>query len=145
VNITLETWSIIGSIATAFGTILAGVGLIGTWLGIRQNTRGMELQVLESIFRDIRELDRQWIAEFNLWNPAQKTAWSATFFNTVEYLCFVVNHRITEDGVLKRFFFDDALPAWRKMFTEHVQNGIIKDTPKMFPEFKRACDSVTDN
>ena len=138
-HMTSETWTIIASVATALGTIVAACGLIGAWLGIKQNTRAMEVQVLESIFRDVRELDRQYLARFATWNPAEQNAWSATFFNTVEYLCFVVNHRITKDNVLKKFFFDEALPEWRKMFDEHVQNDVIKDAPEMFPEFKSAC------
>ena len=119
------------------------LGLIGAGLAIRQNARAMELQVLDSIFRDVRELDRQYLANFANWDDAQKNAWSATFFNTVEYLCFVVNHQITRDTVLKRFFFDDALPAWRKRFDEHVRDGVMKDAPEMFPEFKRAYRSLT--
>lgn len=142
-NLTPENWSVIASVATALGTILAAFGLIGAWLGIKQNTRAMELQVLESIFKDIRELDRQYIAEFAIWNPAQQNAWSATFFNSVEYLCFVVNRKITKDHVLKKFFFDEALPAWRKMFDEHVKTGVIRDAPEMFPEFKKAYRTIT--
>jgi hypothetical protein len=140
---TSETWSIVASVATAVGTAVAALGLIGAWLGIRQNTRAMGLQVLESIFKDIRQLDREYIGEFARWNPAQRNAWSATFFNTVEYLCFVVNRKITRDEALKKFFFDEALPAWRKTFDEHVRDGIIKDAPEMFPEFKRAYRSIT--
>ena len=132
-----------GSVATAVGAIVAACGLIGAWLGIRHNTRAMELQVLDSIFKDVRELDRQQLAKFAAWNAAEKNAWSATFFNTVEYLCFVVNHRITKDKVLKEFFFDEALPAWRGMFDDHVRDGFIKDAPHMFPEFKSACQSLT--
>jgi len=140
---TSETWSIVASLATAVGTTVAGLGLIGAWLGIGQNTRAMELQVLESIFRDIRQLDREYIAEFALWNLTQQNAWSATFFNTVEYLCFIVNRKITRDEALKKFFFDEALPAWRKTFDEHVGKGIIRDAPEMFSEFKKAYRSIT--
>jgi hypothetical protein len=91
-----EAWAAIGSIGTALGTAFAAAGLFYGWRGIRQNTRAMELQVLESIFQDIRELDRECIAEFQGWTHEQRNAWSATFFNTVEYLCFMVNHRITQ-------------------------------------------------
>lgn len=103
----------------------------------------MEIQVLESIFRDIRELDRDYIAQFNSWPPEQKNAWSASFFNTVEYLCFRVNHRITKNDALRKFFFYEALPAWRKMFDEHVKQGILRDSDTMFPELKKAYRSIT--
>ena len=58
-------------------------------------------------------------------------------------MCFVVNRKITRDEALKKFFFDEALPAWRKTFDEHVREGIIKDAPEMFPEFKKAYRSIT--
>jgi hypothetical protein len=73
----------------------------------------------------------------------QKNAWSATFFNTVEYLCFLVNRKITRNEALKTFFFDEALPAWRKTFDEHSAKGFINDAPEMFPEFKKAYRSIT--
>ena len=134
----LETWSILASIATAVGTLLAGFGLVCTWVGIRQNTRALELQVLESIFRDIRELDREYLADFPHLGHDQQNAWSATFFNTVEYLCFIVNSKITRDELLNKFFFQEALPAWRKLLIEQSEKGIIRDSPEMFPEFKKA-------
>ncbi len=139
-----EIWSVVGSVAALVSTLLAALGLVGVWLGMRQNTRAMELQVLESIFRDIRELDRQYLAKFATWNPAQQNAWSATFFNTVEYLCFVVNQRITRDCVIKKFFFC-ALPSWRKTFDDHVRNNTIRDSPEMFPEFKKASQDRMTN
>jgi hypothetical protein len=133
-----DAWTAIGSVATAGGTAVAAAGLFYAWRGIKQNTRAMELQILESIFRDVRELDREYIAEFHGWTHEQRNAWSATFFNTVEYLCFMVNQRITRDKALRSFFFADAIPAWRKMFAEHVTLGFIRDEPGNFPEFKQA-------
>ena len=90
------------------------------------------------MFKDIRELDREYIAEFDGMTPSGKNAWSATFFNTVEYLRFAVNHRLAPTDTLKKFFFAQALPAWRKMFDDHVANGIISDAQDMFIEFKHA-------
>lgn len=130
----------VDSVATWASTVIALFGLFGALLTIRQNTRAMEPQVLESIFKDIRELDRQYISQFASWSHAEKNAWSATFFNTVEYLCFVVNHQIIRQPEVKRYFFDQGLPAWRKMLHEHVRDGIINDSPEMFPEFKSAYE-----
>lgn len=98
---------------------------------------------MESIFRDIRELDREYLANFENWNAAQKNAWSATFFNTVEYLCFIVNHNITNDELLTNFFFDEGLHGWRKLLNDHAQQGVIKDAAEMFPEFKKAHRRMT--
>jgi hypothetical protein len=137
-GLSADAWTAIGSLASAGGTFVAAAGLFLAWRGIKQNTRAMELQVLESIFRDIRELDREYIAEFEDWSHEQKNAWSASFFNTVEYLCFMVNHRITTDAALRNFFFTDALPSWQEMLTKHVNDGFIMDSESNFREFKKA-------
>jgi hypothetical protein len=144
-GLSTEARTAIGSLAAAVGTCVAAAGLWYAWRGIKQNTRAMELQVLESIFRDVRELDREYIAEFESWTHQQKNAWSAAFFNTVEYLCFVVNRQITTDEALRRFFFSDALPAWQKMLKQHADAGIIKDSESNFPEFKKGCAPMRDS
>jgi hypothetical protein len=136
-GVNTDAWTAIGSVATAGGTAVAAAGLIYEWRGIKQNTRAMELQILESIFRDVRELDREYIAEFHGWTHEQRNAWSATFFNTVEYLCFMVNQRITRDKALRSFFFADAIPAWRKMFAEHVTLGFIRENQATSRNFSR--------
>jgi hypothetical protein len=135
---TAEVWNAIGAAGTAGGSLIAALAFVGAVYGLWQNTRALKWQVLEGVFRDIRELDRQYIADFERMTPTQKNAWSATFFNTVEYLCFIVHHKLAPAGVLKRFFFDQALPDWRRMFDEHVANGILGDSEAQFSEFKRA-------
>ena len=139
----MKVWTVLSSIGTVVAALAAAIGLIGTWRGLRHNTRALELQVLESIFRDIRELDAQYLTDFATWAPAKRTAWSATFFNTVEYLCFIINRKITSESALRKFFFDEGLPAWRKQFDEHVKSGIIRDAHEMFPEFKKAYRDAT--
>jgi hypothetical protein len=136
------TWNI-AAIASVVSTVVAGFSLIVALRALRHNTRAMELQALQSIFHDVRELDRQYLAEFMTWDDSQKNAWSATFFNTAEYLCFVVNRKVTKDKELRGFFFQDALPAWRKMLDEHAKAGYIKNTDEMFPELKKAYRQIT--
>lgn len=137
-GLTAEQWSAIGAIATALASLIAALALVAAWLGLRQNTRALQIQVLEGVFRDIRELDRQYIAEFEQMSSAQQTAWSATFFNTVEYLCFLVRGKHAPPDALKAFFFDQALPAWRATFDDHVGRGILGRDEGQFKEFKGA-------
>lgn len=144
IGLSAETWGEIGAAATAVGSIVAAGALVCGVIGLRQNTRALKWQILEAVFHDIRELDRQHIAEFEGMTGPQKTAWSHTFFNTVEYLCFTVNHRLAPADDLQSFFFVEALPAWRKMFDEHVTNGIIVDAGDLFTEFKRASTEASN-
>jgi hypothetical protein len=135
-------WNI-ATIVSVVSIIVAIIGVTVALRALRHNTRAMELQTLQSMFHDIRELDRQYLAEFHGWDAPRRNAWCATFFNTVEYICFVVNRKMTKDKELRKFFFNDALPAWRKMLDHHTKAGDIKDAPEMFPEFKRAARDLT--
>ena len=137
-GLTAEQWTAVGALATAIGSFIAAAALWAAWRGLRHNTRALQVQVLEGIFRDIRELDRQYIAEFELMSSQQKTAWSASFFNTVEYLCFLIHSKLAPRDALSAFFFDGALSEWRAMFEKHVSAAIIRDNVDQFLEFKKA-------
>jgi len=137
-GLTAESWGIIGALATAIATIFAAIGLFMTGAGMRQNALATQLQVLEGIFRDIRELDQRYLANFGGMSGTEKTAWSSAFFNTVEYLCFVVNNKLARRDALQGFFAE-ALPSWKRTFDEHVSQGILIDKPHHFSEFKQAC------
>jgi hypothetical protein len=147
-GLSLDAWTVISSAASAFGTCFAAAGLYYTSKGIRQNSRtmelqvqSMELQILESVFRDVRELDREYLTEFDSWTNDQKNAWSASFFNTIEYLCFIVNSKIVANKALKEFFFTAALPAWKAMLQDHQESGFLPKNQEGFPEFRKACEA----
>ncbi len=136
-----ETWQTIAAIATAVGTLLAVLGLIAARATIRQNTLARELQLFETIFRDVRQLDSEHITSFATMTPEQKTAWSASFFNTVEYLCFMVNHKLIKNDDLRQFFISSgALAAWKLIFDRHVSEKILGDSPIAFCEFKKTTN-----
>jgi hypothetical protein len=133
-GLSTEVWTALGVVASAVGTVLSGVGLILTRNALKATSRATEMQVLEGVFREIRELDRQLIRGLA---GLELSAWSATYFNTIEYLCFIVNRKLVRIRSLEDFFFDDALPAWGALFDEHQKNGVLSGTAS-FAEFKRA-------
>jgi hypothetical protein len=133
-GLTAEAWTAFGVVATAVGTVLSGVGLILTRNALKATSRATEMQVLEGVLREIRELDRQFIQGLE---GVELSAWSATYFNTIEYLCFIVNRRLVHIESLEDFFFADALPAWSNLFDEHQRTGVLAETAE-FAEFKRA-------
>jgi len=136
-----ETWQTIANVATTVATLVAVGVLIAAWKTIRQNTLAREFQLFESVFRDVRKLDKEYIASFATMTPDEKTAWSATFFNTVEYLCFMVNRKLIGNSGLRLFFTSSgALQAWRMTFDQHVSDKILGDGPTAFCEFKKATN-----
>lgn len=139
-----ETWQLIASVATASGALLAIIGLFLTWKAIRQNTITRQLQLFEGVFHDLLELDQRHIESFATLTPAQKTAWSGRFFNTVEYLCFMLNRKYISKNDLKGFFTSSgALSAWRSMFDQHVSGKILGDSPSAFSEFKKMTTGIS--
>jgi hypothetical protein len=72
------------------------------------------------------------------WQDPRKKAWCATFFNTVEYLCFLVNHKLVHQEALEHFFFSEALPDWWKQFQEYTNAGLIADSGTNVPEMRAA-------
>jgi hypothetical protein len=138
-----ETWQTIAAVATAIATLLAVVGLVAAWVTVRQNTLAREFQLFEAIFRDVRQLDKEFITSFAMMTPEQKTAWSASFFNTVEYLCFMVNRKLIRNSDLRLFFISSgALRAWKSMFDQHVAEKILGDGPTAFSELKKATTGL---
>ena len=126
-----------GTLATAVAAIL-GLGFVGYQL--YQNSKALQLQVLEGIFRDIRELDRTWIEKKFLTEmpAAEKAAWCSSFFNTIEYLCFLINWRMVRSRELRDFFIV-GLRVWWSQFENYREQRWITDTPDMFKEFKVLC------
>jgi hypothetical protein len=73
-----------------------------------------------------------------------KTAWSASFFNTVEYLCFMLNKKFISNKDMQDFFTSSgALSAWRSMFDQHVSEKILGDGPSAFSEFKKMTTGIS--
>ena len=138
-GLTTEEWELFRSVATVFTAGIAIIALSITYFTLKANSRTLQLRVLWDIFQEIRALDREYMeTDFGLWPDTKQTAWSTTFFNTVEYLCFIVNHKMARAKELKKFFFDQALPSWKKMFDDHVNRKILRDDSTMFIEFKKA-------
>jgi hypothetical protein len=133
-----EIWTIIGSLATAAAAVAAITAIFLAIPQLRHNTKALQLQVFESVFKDIRQLDHIWI-EQNFdhgMTKEQRRAWCASFFNTVEYLCFLMNKDMVREKELNEFW-GTALPKWQKQFQKYVREDLITDSPDMFCEFKK--------
>ncbi|HEV2499212.1 MAG TPA: hypothetical protein VGY31_06505 [Terriglobia bacterium] len=136
----VDSWTILNTLGTVAAASAALIGLVFVVYQLRQNSRTLQLQVLEGIFRDIRELDEKWIEKnFSAeMREEEKKAWCATFFNTVEYFCFLINRKIVRQKELRDFFIV-GLRHWWKQFEEYRIKGLIIDTSDSFEEFKRLC------
>jgi hypothetical protein len=143
----VDGWTILNTIASAVTAIAALIAVLLVIPQLTHNTQALQLQttalqlqVFDSVFKDIRQLDHSWI-EQNFdhgMTKEQRQAWCASFFNTLEYLCFLMNHRMVRQDELRQFF-DTALPAWWKQFNDYRKLGLIHDAETLFSEFKGLC------
>lgn len=136
----VDSWTILSTLGTVVTAVAAVIGLIFVIYQLWQNSRTLQLQVLEGIFRDIRGLEGMWIEKnFSTKMTAEeKQAWCATFFNTVEYLCFLINRKMVRQKELRDFFIV-GLRHWWKQFEEYRAEELITDTAETFEEFKSLC------
>jgi hypothetical protein len=137
---TADIWTILNALGTIATAVTAILGLVFVVYQLRQNSRSLQIGAFESIFHDIRDLEKMWIEKnFATDMPAaERRAWCASFFNTIEYLCFLINHRMVRQRELRDFFML-GLREWWKQFQSYQTQGWITDTPEGFAEFKRLC------
>lgn len=140
-GLTSTAWTAIGSIAAAVAMAANGVAIFYAKKSIERNSIASELAILDSLFKEIRNLDQDFVSHFGNWDIGKKQSWCASFYNTVEYLCFLVNHNYVAHGVIRKFFFDEGVVAWRDQLNQHSSDGLINDSETMFSELKKAYRS----
>ena len=63
------------------------------------------------------------------------------FFNTVNYLAFLIDAKVLTKTEFVKFFFRDAFLHWWTMFEEHVPLEDRSD-PEKYSEFKRVLRAI---
>jgi hypothetical protein len=124
----------------AAALVAAAGSLLYTVKGVNAARRATQLQVFNVIFGTICALDKRYTVEFKSQNKKPSDEWCDEFFNTVEYLAFLLNHNL----VLRQELFDfykDAVRHWYTTFAS-VQQTSDLDNPDYFPEFKRLHRTV---
>ena len=124
-----STWIAAGAL------LVSVVTLLYIHAGLRQTSRAVQLQVFESIFREIRRLDAEYQVEFREKNIAPNERWCFEFFNTTEYLAYLINHKMVRHKELYDFY-EPGFLAWDQTFGQHI-NTSIREDPNKFREFKK--------
>lgn len=136
-------WTAIGAVGSAVAAIAALAAVSLAVPALKLNAKSIQINVLDSTFKDIRQLEHVWV-ENGLgdgFTEEQRQAWCASFFNTIEYMCFLTNHKLVDQKELREFF-DSALLLWWDQFGQYRSRGWIKDKESSFTEFKAACNRL---
>lgn len=101
---------------------------------VKAARRAAQLQMFEGIFRDIRQLDSQFLKHTEE-GSALDPAWRFEFFNTLEFLAYLINHEMIETTELVEFF-KIGFKVWARTFEKMFSQEQVKDS-QFFPEFKK--------
>jgi len=129
-----DRWATVASaILTAFAFVAAVWALI-------QNKKAIQLQIFESIFKDVRELEKEYYTSYDKKDPDKQQQWLSLLFNTLEYIAFLFNSkRLPKGDFLK--FYQNALLDSHKIFVSLIPKPTQED-PQAYSEFKKLIKSI---
>ena len=102
----------------------------------------MQLQVFNSIFKAINGLENEF---GTLRDKGEKPPdrWCYEFFNTVEYMAFLLNHNLIKSDDLVGFY-GNSVRSWYGTFSSTTDRKHLDD-PEFYPEFKKLYRSVNND
>jgi F0F1-type ATP synthase membrane subunit a len=121
-------WDAISAIATFLALVAA------VW-ALFLSRRATQVQVFESIFKDIRELEATYFQAYSGQSEEKKRQWATLFFNTLEYFAFLLNRKMLPAQIFLEFY-KPAFLKWYEMFLAFASNH-EKNDPNIYPEFKK--------
>lgn len=136
----VEPWNTVVSIVVACSGIATAIALfftIGSFLRIRKTE---EIRLAESVFKDIRALQKD-LSDINAVTGddiRRKNSWRSQFFNTLEWLSFLINEKKIKDKKVINFYQPAIIEWYEKVFEKHMGDAV--HDPKEFPEFKKLYD-----
>ena len=131
-NIVISSIDAIAGVATALAFAIAV-------FSYRSFRNAEEIKLAESIFKDLRDLEKK---KYEL--PTEPTEiekykdWASLFFNTLEWFSFLVNKKKIKDNKIPEFF-KQAIMAWYEdiFLDEYYIDKSQVDNPEEYPEFKQ--------
>ena len=123
------------------GILVAAIAAFAAVRGLSSQRKTIELQIFESVFKDIRDFEREQHAII-MRNPGQGTdslewlQWRELFLQTLEYYCFLANERLISEDKLVRYFEDDILEWYQTIFVDKDKAN-EKYNPKVYQELKK--------
>ena len=128
---------IILPIAAAAGLFFTGYQVYRNRKEQKESNRVRELQLLESAFNQITTME-QYFYELEAKGPANSILyeeWFLLFFNRVEWLAFLINHKYIRHQELVTYFKNPIIKWYEGVFTKHAPSAVV-NSDRAFPSFK---------
>lgn len=132
---TAESLPLASLIVAAFSLVISVGALIYTAKSVNAARRATQLQIFDGLFRDIKRLDAEYQEDFKSKGIQPTKRWRDEFYNTLEYMAFLLNHEL----ILRKEmddFYKDAMIHWHDRFTEAANKDDLAKSD-YFPEFRR--------
>jgi len=140
-------WNAVSAVATS---VAAAMAAIAAWLSREQvkaaktaaeiSADVAQIQVFESIFRDIQQREQQFYGGVRNSSPEDKALRDRMFFNTINYLAFLLDAKILRKAEFV-VFYRDAFLYWWTLFEENVDE-VDRANPRYYAEFKRVVSDL---
>ena len=134
-------WNVVSSISAA---LAAGCAAYSSWQSHNQvkaakdaaeiSADAIQIQVFDNIFREVQQKEKHFECSAGL-NSEQQAFQDRMFFNTVNYLAFLVQSKILRKSEFLDYY-RDAFIHWDKLFELRVSLEDRSDARK-YPEFKK--------
>ena len=81
-------------IVAVISALFAGIGLILNWLALKENNKTRQIQLLNDVFKSIKETEFTLYKEYKGKNKETMKEWDSLLFNSIEQFAFLVNEEI---------------------------------------------------
>ena len=128
---------------SALSLMISAGALVYAARTFEASRRAIQLQVFDGIFRDVKKLDAEFAAQFKSQGAEPSPRWCQDFFNTLEYMAFLLNHKMILREEMHDFY-RDAVIHWHATFEANATRAALDD-PAFFPEFKKLYRTLKDD
>jgi hypothetical protein len=117
-------------------TICAVIYAVKTYV---RNRKLEQIKLLDGILRDIKDMQKELVYLLKEQdNTSKLDEWDNRFFNTCEWLAFLINTDEIKDDKMEKYFEDTLFQA-KSMFDTYAKDT-DKSNAKRFPELKKLFD-----
>ena len=125
-------WEAVSAIAAALAAAAAFVAAYFSYKQTKTSATTVQVQAFQNVFQEIRQQEREFYVSLSGTSATEDR--DRPFFNTIEYLAFLLRRGILEQRYFREFY-QDAFLDWWQLFEKHVPDH-VRDDPAQYPEFK---------
>ena len=126
----------ISSNASVVAVIVAASGVVFAGLQLRQSRKATQVQVFGEIFNKLGELQNRYNEIDTSSGSADQDRWLSEFFNTLEYMAFLVNEGFVPKKSFMHFYQDAILGGYEEIFQKFATSD-QKNNADRYTELKK--------